>query len=117
MKLKVEKEKGIPLRIGGQLGVKGREEIEGKLEVPEGEFLHRLWLHCLIFTTSLLHSILHTQWMDMDGGGIYKREERRKKVRIFRSVLGWVELIKRRRAWVVRAGSEIGYLERDIGRR
>ena len=48
---------------------------------------------------------------------IYKREERRKKVRIFRSALGWVELIKRQRAWVVRAGSENGYLERDISGR
>ena len=46
MKLKVEKEKGIPLRIRGQVEREGeREDIEGTLEGLEGEFLHRLWLH------------------------------------------------------------------------
>ena len=42
MKLKVEKVKGIPLRIMGQVE---REDIEGTLEGLEGEFPHRLWLH------------------------------------------------------------------------
>ena len=45
MKLKVEKVKGIPLRIRGKLSVKGRKDIEGTLEGLEGEFPHRLWLH------------------------------------------------------------------------